>query len=305
MACCGITGLLLILILVPLSFSYIEYYEYGIIMRSSTGSVNSDRVYGRGRYNIGPDRQFLKYQADAHHISFVDLSVFSTGGGNESIGLEFKVDVDFTFTLIKDEIGQLHKELASSYEIIISSRAKDAIKNEAASVNTTDYFQNRKSVETRFRNAIQARWDVKPALHCTLDQFHLGRIKIPDSVAEKQLQSRIQNERNEMEASLQKAAIERELTAVDVNTIYLKKEKLLRTANAEASLLRANAQANVARIVQEAQINGTQLLFAAADITNQEQMTAFTYIRTLMNRKDVALDISYLSADNILRTTVV
>ena len=196
--------------------------------------------------------------------------------------------------LITAEIGQLHKELASSYEGMITSRAKDAIKNEAASVNTTDYFQDRHSVEARFRNAIQARWDAKPALHCTLDQFHLGRIKIPDSVAEKQLQSRIQNERNDMEASLQKAAIERELTAVDVNAIYLQKEKLLRTANAAASLLRANARASAARIVQEAQINGTQLLFAAANITNQEHKTAFTYIRTLMNRKDLALDISYL-----------
>ena len=154
--------------------------------------MNTDKVYGQGRYNIGPDRKFLKYQADAHHIFLDDLSVFSAGGGNESIGLEFNVDVDFTFMLIRAEIGHLHKELASSYEGIITSRAKDAIKNEAASVNTTDYFQDRHSVETRFRNAIQARWDAKPALHCTLDQFHLGRIKIPhdDSVAEKQLQSR-------------------------------------------------------------------------------------------------------------------
>lgn len=207
--------------------------------------------------------------------------------------------------LIEDEIGLLHQELASSYKDIIVSRAKDALKNEAANVDTAAYFQDRKSVEARFRQAVQTRWNAKPQLHCTLDQFHLGRIQIPDTVAEKQLNSRIQNERNEMEDSLQKSAIEREMTAVDVNTINLQKEKLLSKANAEANLLRANARAEAARIVQEAQINGTQRLFAASGITSQEQMTAFTYIRTLTNRKDVDLDVSYLSADNILRTTVV
>jgi SPFH domain / Band 7 family len=276
-----------------------------ICCSQSTGSVDSDTVYTQGRYGIGADKKFLKYQSDAHHIVLDNFSVFSAGGGNESIGLEFKIDVDFTFMLKKDEIGQLHRELASSYKDIIVSRAKDAIKNGAANVSFTEYFQGRKTVEARFREAVQSRWDTKPPLHCTLDQFHLGSIQIPDAVAEKQLQSRVQNERNEMEASLQQATIQREMTAVDVNTILLQKEKVLRTADAEANLLRANARAEAARIVQEAQINGTQLLFEAAGITNQEHMTAFTYIRTLMNRENVELDISYLSADNVLRTTTV
>lgn len=54
--------ILLILILVPLSFSYIEYYDYGLIQRKSTGSVNTDDVYSSGRYVIGPDRTFITYQ---------------------------------------------------------------------------------------------------------------------------------------------------------------------------------------------------------------------------------------------------
>lgn len=128
----------------------------------------------------------------------------------------------------------------------------------------------------------------------------LGRIHIPDQVAEKQLQSRIQNERNAMESLLQQAAVERELTAVEVNTIDLQKDKLLRTAEAEASLLRANARADADRIVQEAQFNGLTMLFNSSGINTQEQKTAFTYIRTLMNRGELDLDVSYF--DNVLRT---
>lgn len=278
--------------------------DLSISCSKSTGSVNTEKVFSRGRYSIGPDKKFLKYQADAHHVQLNELSVFSSGGGNESIGLEFHLDIDYTFLLIKDEIGQLHKELATSYEDIIVSRSRDAIKNKAADVGLAEYFQDRQNVEAQFREAVQNRWNANPPLHCTLDQFHLGRIRIPDSVADKQLQTRIQNERNEMEESLQEAEIVREQTAVEVNTIHLEKERLLRTVEAEGSLLRANARAEATRIVQEAQINGTKMLFGETGIVSQEHMTAFTYIRTLINR-DVDLDVSYLSEDNVLRTTTV
>lgn len=231
-----------------------------------------------------------------------ELSVFSAGGSNESIGLEFQVDVDFTYFLIQDEIGELHKEMASNYKTIIVSRARDAIKNEAISVTFTEYFQARKEVEERFRVAVQKRWEDNPSLHCELDQFHLGRIRIPESVATKQLQSRVQNERNDKEEFLQQAQLERELTAVDVNAINLETQKVLRTAEAQASLIRAKAQAEAERLKAQAQINGTRLLLRSSDINTQDHKSAFTYIRTLRNRKSLDIDVSYLSSDNVLRT---
>ena len=42
-------------------------------------------------------------------------------------------------------------------------------------VTFEEYFQERKAVEARFRAAVEKRWNEKPSLHCTLDQFHLGR----------------------------------------------------------------------------------------------------------------------------------
>jgi hypothetical protein len=43
--------------------------------------------------------------------------------------------------------------------------------------------------------------------------------RYPKTVARKQLETKLQNERNDKEAFLQQAQIERELTAVDVNTV--------------------------------------------------------------------------------------
>jgi len=256
---------------------------------------------------LGPDRHFIKYQADAHLESFESLAVFSATASNASIGLAFQVDVDLTFFLIKDEIGAVHRELATNYKNVIISRAEEALKNVAADkVSFTQFFQERKGVEALFRSAIEERWNSPPSLHCRLDQFHLGRISIPESVASKQLEARVQNERNDMEQFLQDAKIEREKTAVEVNQIDLKTTKELRTAEAEASLIRTKAFAEAQLIKAQAAINGTKLLLEEAGIEGQEHVTAFTYIKTLRDRiqakQGLDIDVSYLLEDSVVRT---
>ncbi|KAL7537553.1 hypothetical protein ACHAXR_010241 [Thalassiosira sp. AJA248-18] len=304
--CLGITAVLLILILVPLSFSYVDYYDYGLVQRKSTGGVDTSKVYSNGRYNIGPDRRFIKYQADAHLESFEQLGVFSATTSNVSIGLAFQVDVDFTFFLIKDEIGKVHQEIASNYRSVILSRAEEAIKNVAAKeVTFTEFFQQRRQVEALFRSAVEERWDSPPGLHCKMDQFHLGRIRIPQSVATKQLESRVQNERNDREQFLQQAQIEREMTTVEVNQIDLKTVKELRTAEAQASLVRTKAFAEAELIKAQAGINGTRMLLEAAGIESQDHKTAFTYITTLRDRNQLDMDVSYVSEDSVVRTAQV
>ncbi|CAJ1959089.1 unnamed protein product [Cylindrotheca closterium] len=294
---------LLLVILLPLSFSYVEYYEYGLVQRKSTGAVDTEEVYTSGRYVIGPDKHFIKYQADAHLESLDSLGVFSKSTSNESIGLEFRLDVDFTYFLIEDEIGDVHREQASKYPSVISSRAQEAIKNSAADgVTFTEFFRERKTVEALFRRAIQERWDSPPNLHARLDQFHLGRIRIPESVATKQLEARVQNERNDREQFFQRAQVERALTEVEVNQINLEAVKELRTAEAQASLIRQKAISESQLIREQAGINGTKRLLEAVGITTQEHKTAYTYIKSLRDRSSMDLSVSYLAPDSVLRT---
>lgn len=211
--------------------------------------------------------------------------------------------MDFTYFLIKEEVGDLHKELATNYREVIISRAEEAIKNIAADkVSFTQFFQERKYVEALFRSAIQERWSSSPSLHCKLDQFHLGRIRIPDSVATKQLEARVQNERNDQEEFLQKAATERERTTVEVNKIDLSTNKTLRTATAEGNLIRSKASAEAQLMLAQAGINGTKMLLEAAGIETQDHKTVFTYIRTLRDRKQLNIDVSYLSDESVVRT---
>lgn len=303
--CFGIIGIILTVILVPLTFSYLEYNEYGLVQTKTTGTVDTSVVYGRGRFNLGPSKSFLKYQADAHLEELEDLAVFSSGGTNSSIGLTFKIDVAFSYLLIQEKIGLLHRESASSYRAVIKSRTIEAIRNEASQVSFEMYFANRKSVESTFRTAVERNWRENPPLHATLDRFHLGRVQIPTSVYQRQLESIVQNERNEREDFLQQAEIERQQTAVEVNKIHLDRDRILRTSVAEANLIQSKAGSEAKQLTSTAVINGTSLLFEAAGLEGQEHRIAFSYIRTLLDRANLYLDVHYLSDENTIKTTSV
>jgi len=299
--CTTIGILVCLLILLPLSFSYIDYYDYGLKQRKSTGRVDTNKVYSSGRYFTGPDMKFLKYPADQHILHLEDLAVFSDGG-DDSVGLTFYIDIDLTYGIKENEVGQLHKELAKNYEYIVQSRTNEAIKNSAINITFSDYFEKRRYVEAQFRSAVQTSWNVPPQLHVILDQFHVGRIMIPESVASKQLEALVQNERTAKEQFLQNARREREETAVQVNTIDLQADQLLRTTKATAAQYVADATATAQKIKLSALNNGTQSLLKAIGIEDQAETIAYTYIRNLLRRDNLDLTVSYLSDENIVKT---
>merc|ERR1712154_500865 len=149
---------------------------------------------------------------------------------------------------------------------------------------------------------VQTRWDQEPSVHATLDQFHLGRILIPDVVADKQMGAKIQIETNKKEGFLQQATVEREITAVQVDSINLEKDKLLRETTASADLLRANAFANATEIQNNALNEGTKDLLTSLGIETQEYAVAFSYLRTLQNGDINSIRISYLADQNLVKT---
>ena len=145
--------------------------------------------------------------------------------------------------------------------------------------------------------------DINGTSHLTYTPCN--RIKIPDSVAERQLETRVQNERNDRESFVQQAQRERDLTEVEVNKINLEREAILRTAQAEAELTRARARTQADQIRVQARITALQNLLASVNITSQKDIATFDYIQSLRGRRDLNLHVSYLSDNSVVRTTAV
>lgn len=289
-------GLLIMLIVLPMAFSGCEYYEYCIKVRKSTGKVFTEEIYGPGHHMIGPDYGFKKFKATGHPVHFRNLAVFSQGDGSTSVGLEFKINIFFEYVIIKEQLPLLHDTLEKRYAGVVESRAIDGIKNVAANVAFSDYFQNRESVERVLRDALQLR--LRP-LHVELlpETFALGRVQIPEEVREKQLETKVQNERNQKELYLQQAQVERDITNYEVNKVLIQGNETERFALAEAALLRTEASASAAAIKRDAQTAGLKALYTETGLAAQKHKMGLDYLRTVTSKAEQGAAVTIAPAE--------
>eukprot|EP00241_Pyramimonas_parkeae_P006562 CAMPEP_0114236716 /NCGR_PEP_ID=MMETSP0058-20121206/6994_1 /TAXON_ID=36894 /ORGANISM="Pyramimonas parkeae, CCMP726" /LENGTH=319 /DNA_ID=CAMNT_0001348687 /DNA_START=134 /DNA_END=1093 /DNA_ORIENTATION=- len=293
-------GFLLLVILLPMSHQDVEYYQYGFLKRRSTGNVLANQgVYTAGRYWNGPDFTMKLYERDAHLVEFDKLPVFSSGT-NESIGLEFKLDISFTYMLIKEQMQQLHEEMEQTYRTVVDARARAAIKNEATKVQFSQYFEERTLVEQNLKHAVHQQL---LALHVNVVDFHLGRVEIDDKVRQMQLTTRVQNEVNDQAQNEQLAKAERDVTDLEEATINLQATRVTKLAESEAAFILTSAEAEAAKIERLANMDGLAYLFSSLNLTEQRHKASFDYLRTVLRHKSAELSTSFMDKHNVLATT--
>lgn len=117
----GIVALLLV-ILLPMSFSYLDFYEYGFARRRTTGTVDTSTVYQGGRHFIGPDFEFKEFYAAAQFVYFGHIPIFTTDN------LQVSISVELQYFLIKEDLPLLHDTFDLRYQSIVVGNAKDALK---------------------------------------------------------------------------------------------------------------------------------------------------------------------------------
>merc|ERR1711939_218730 len=112
--CCPLLaiGCLLTLILVPMAFEKIEYYEAGLLQQKSTGEIDMSEVWGAGNYFIGPDFEFKTFPVS---LLLFDqrVSVWSKSGGSDA-GATLNLDISFQYRIRQPDIGKLYKKVAMS-----------------------------------------------------------------------------------------------------------------------------------------------------------------------------------------------
>ena len=69
--------------------------------------------------------------------------------------------------------------------------------------------------------------------------------------------------------------------------------EIAQQANAQSSLVKAQAEAEAKAIVENARSEGLQFLYEELGITTQEQKAAFDYLRTLRAHENIRLTVDY------------
>ncbi|GFN99970.1 peptidase [Plakobranchus ocellatus] len=308
-------GLLLLIILLPKSFVYVEYYEYALSRNTVTGVIDYNNVYDSGCHLLRPQDELVRFQATAHFID-QDLVIM------DSSKLSIKLAITLQYFLKHDEIPQLYKKYHYGYDSIINSLVESKVKNVAVNFSLEQFLLHRPEVEATIekhiqytlsgdccedccpdkcgKNASQCR---PPACrpkgscyqghHVTVKYFQLGTIVIPSEVYDRNLKQVLLGVEVETEKYKQQKAIEVKKTEQMVQSILNEAEELRQDARARERVIQANAEADKNAVLEKARVEALKEVFSHFNFTDEEDKLSYIYARALAEKGD---DIHYTSA---------
>ncbi|XP_036356618.1 uncharacterized protein LOC115228206 isoform X2 [Octopus sinensis] len=325
-----VIGILLLIILLPLSFSYLDYYELGVVRNKVTGSVSLDRVYSNGRYVIGPSHEFKVFKADAHVEYINNIRVFT------SDKLEVGLSGAFQYFLRLNQLAYLHKKYDVYYKDKVVKKANEAIKNVVTGFTTRSVFKERKRLEDALLLGLQTTLGgicchqgciqpeiennstnvtvtvppsgndcfegCKPRKNCTeadygmfvdVRYFQLGPVDIPDDLDQSFLNTLVLRASAERQKYFQAAQLVRKETEQKVKNFENHAAEILESAKSDSKLITQTMDANASFTVETARITGLKNLYSTLNLTDMRQRNKFDYLRSLQKVNDLRLTIGY------------
>lgn len=225
---------ILLLVMLPLSFSYVEYDQWALKKNKIENTVELDTTYDVGRYFWGVDHAPLTYSRQYQKVE-KDFSIFP------SSGLEFTINVIFYYRIQKENLGKIYKSFGTALHSQVVNRANARIKNIAPLFDLEQYITHRPLITVALHSGLvdelASIWVDVP-----YNKFYLAEVKIPNEIKQRNLDASIQKQTNIEEKNRQLATLVRKET-----------EKLEQEINANITLIGATAVASQERIHKEAE----------------------------------------------------
>lgn len=238
--------------LVPLSFSYIEYNQYALKRNTFGSTVDVDHIYDNGRYAWGLNYEPVDFPRQYQKV-VEGFDVFPDSG------LEFRINIVFYYRLQKSNIGKLFKAFGTVFHNHVISRANAKIKNQAPNFSVKQYTTDRPIITQQLHSSLVGELN-SIWIDVPFDKFYLTEISIPPAILEKDLDASVQKQRNIEEQNHQLEIVVRKET-----------EQLVQEINANITLIKATAEATAIRIEKEAKAIAEKTL-ASADGLGLEDM---------------------------------
>lgn len=282
--CCGCCfGLLvlLIIILIPMSLSRLEFYEAGLLARKSTGTLDRTKVWGPGLHMVGPDFHFKKFPINLQEFN-QKVSVWSKSGGGHA-GTTLDLDVSFQYAIRSKDIAKLYAKVARAFKPLVEVNAQDAIKNTATIFGASDYLSKRTEIEASFlANVTKA---IGNDMFVDVADLQLRKIQMTNELQATKLTAALQVESNEKEKYVQTKTLIQEQTSLDVLKIENEAKRVANAATAQAKEITERAKYQAKQKVEQARSDGLKLMLADLGLTQDEHKASLDYITTLIQNK--------------------
>jgi regulator of protease activity HflC (stomatin/prohibitin superfamily) len=266
---------LLIVILVPLHFSYIDRQEYGMKRNNVNNNIDRSTVYENGRYAWGVSYGAVTFPSHKIRIAFTGsdaLSVFTESG--QVIFVEFI----FYYKIDKSTVPQLYDAFGLAYENRIVSISRAELRNAAPQFVLDNYTSNRQGVADGYYNYLVGSLRSKAYVTVERGSFFMQAIRLPTATLSQKI--------NIFQTT---QSLVTQGFALTANQTRLETLKNVTTIDNEAEVIRQNATADAAKQVTEANANyfskvqneiGSQLALMASrlgvtNLTTQGDLVKF------------------------------
>lgn len=307
------TVALLLVILLPLTFSYVEYYQFGMEKGRISGVVQfAKEIYDYGRYAIGPANTFKRYPAWAHMVEFDPIDFYSADG------IILQAQMSFQYFIKQDELGLIEQKYDKSYQDIIRSVAEANIKNEAAKYTTVEYLSERAKVESYLHDAIRLKLggDCCPSHNecirlamchlCAEDQdkcnrglhvdarfFQMKMLMIPDALTQRFISIQEILEQNEEAVYRQSYQLIVKETELETEQLLNKAAEIATNGTITAQLKRKQGNTTANALRESAHSRGLKLLYDAISVENDAHKSSIHLMRTLERHENLVMGSSY------------
>ncbi|XP_070569987.1 uncharacterized protein [Ptychodera flava] len=305
-------GILLILILVPMTFKYLDYYRVGLKEQKSTGEIDEMKTYMSGRHGIGPDYKFREFYGTVHMVSLENLEVTSTEK------LEFVLNCTFQYFLKPDELGLLFEKYDDDFEPVIESVANAAVKNAATEFSIDEFIQERRKTEESLHRAVRLKLggnccpkdpaqceqfddcetcsmaaDCDKGLHVDVRYFQLGRLEFTEVLLNKYITQQLILIHGEMEVYQQEYAVALKVTEALKEAKLNEVREINENATATSERIVKTGEANAFAVLEAAHSNGLQTLYQAVGATTDEHKTSLNLLFTVDKHPQLYMGTDY------------
>jgi len=300
----------LIVVLVPMSFGDLEYYEMGFLRNKATGVVDTSKVYFGGRHYVGIIKEFKTFQTTKITTEYQSISVFNKEK------MQIILSCSLQFVLRPEDLKLLHDAYDIRYEPIIIATAGAAIKGAATKYSIDEFRLNRSHVAEGLRTAVSialdggcCRKDCRTN-KCQKDCIEYSRCKdkgVYSSIAGFQL--RLVDLNREQTNRFLRQVLEQELKDTEIfrqeekvtrkRTEELKAEvenlanEVAQNANAQRSLIEKTADIEAQKIVANATNRGLSIIHDKLGLSDEAHKKTLDYVRTLRNHKGSNLFVGF------------
>ena len=299
--CC--IGLLLTVILIPVSIKNINHEEYALRYEGLTKELDTSLVYEEGKYLFEPETKLFKYNKIVGTVAFRGDSLLECLSRD---GIIIYANVVFQYQLRKSELFDIFWEFGeeSSLKKLFTSVAKDSVRNVIARYEAIQFYGERSTIESEI--GIQLKEDfITSGTHADITFLQLENYDFPeelsDAIFDKQRgEQDLDTATNEREGALTGAETELLLSEVEAEQRNIQAiaegEKVILEAEASVEVIssRAIAEAAVILIAGEAEATSTQELWEkrkilfytikdTMEMTNDEFVNDYLYSMILNN----------------------